>query len=97
MGKNFIPIFSKHCQFITIIRFSKLTTCCGCDITAAGVCSYYGWGTEEDMEISIQCILKSAKLNCSYAKVFISAIYMQGLPQIADQQQAKEFLNTVSS
>ena len=59
----------------------------------AGVCSYYGWGTEEDMEISIQCILKSAKLNCSYAKVFISAIYMQGLPQIADQQQAKEFLN----
>lgn len=58
----------------------------------AGVCSYHGWGTEENMEIASHCILKSAELNCSYSKVFICATYLQGLPKITDNKQAKIYL-----
>lgn len=57
-----------------------------------GVCSYRGWGTEEDIETARYCIEKSLEMNCYYAKAFSAMIYMQGLTEIVDKTQAKLYL-----
>lgn len=62
-----------------------------------GVCSYHGWGTEENMEIANHCIVKSSEMNCSYAKAFIGMIYMKGLPEIVDKTQAKRYIEELTA
>lgn len=59
----------------------------------AGVCSYHGWGTEENKEIARQCILKSADANCSYAKAFICKTYLNGMPELVNKAMAKKYLD----
>ena len=62
-----------------------------------GICSYHGWGTEESIELAKQCILKSAGLNCSYAKAYICTLYLQELEEFAEETQIEEYENELSS
>lgn len=57
-----------------------------------GVCSYRGWGTEQNIEIARYCIEKSLNMSCYYAKAFSAMTYLQGLTEIVDKTQAKEYL-----
>ncbi len=58
-----------------------------------GICSYYGWGTEKNIEIARHCILKAAELGCTHAKAFIGMIYLQELTELTDKKQAKTYID----
>lgn len=57
----------------------------------AGVCSYHGWGTEANIEIARQCILKSAEANCSYAKAFICETHLNSMPELVNKVEAEKY------